>query len=68
MFQYKNKIVQEDLRQMTEEHLDWYQFDGKTILVTGATGMLATYISYFLLYLKEEKGIDLRLLALCRTK
>lgn len=68
MFEYKNKIVQEDLRQMAEEQLDWHQFDGKTILVTGATGMLATYISYFLLYLKEEKGIDLRLLALCRTK
>lgn len=68
MFEYKNKVVQEDLRLMAEEHLEWHQFDGKTILVTGATGMLATYISYFLLYLKEEKGIDLILLALCRTK
>ncbi len=68
MFEYKNKVVQEDLRLMAEEHLDWHQFDGKTILVTGATGMLATYISYFLLYLKEEKGIDLKLIALCRTK
>lgn len=61
-------VVQEDLKQMADEHLDWHQFDGKTILVTGATGMLATYISYFLLYLKTEKGVDLRLLALCRTK
>ena len=68
MFEYKNKIVQEDLRQMAEEQLDWHQFDGKTILVTGATGMLAAYISYFLLYLKEERGIALKLLALCRTK
>lgn len=68
MFEYKNKVVQEDMRLMAEEHLDWQLFDGKTILVTGATGMLATYISYFLLYLKEEKGIDLNLLALCRTK
>ncbi len=68
MFEYKNMVVQEDLKQMAEEHLDWHQFDGKTILVTGATGMLATYISYFLLYLKEEKGIDLKLIALCRTK
>lgn len=61
-------VVQEDLKLMADEHLDWHQFDGKTILVTGATGMLAAYISYFLLYLKEEKGIDLSLLALCRTK
>ena len=68
MFEYKNKIVQEDLRQMAEEQLDWHQVDGKTILVTGATGMLAAYISYFLLYLKEERGIALKLLALCRTK
>ena len=68
MFEYKNKVVQEDLRLMAEENLDWHLFDGKTILVTGATGMLATYISYFLLFLKQEKGIDLKLLALCRTK
>ena len=68
MFEHKNSIVQEDLRQIAEEHLDWHQFDGKTILVTGATGMLATYISYFLLYLKEKNRINLKLLALCRTK
>lgn len=68
MFEYKNKVVQEDMKLMAEEPLNWHQFDGKTILVTGATGMLATYISYFLLYLREEKGINLRLLALCRTK
>lgn len=68
MFEYKNKVVQEDMRRMAEEHLDWHQFNGKTILVTGATGMLATYISYFLLYLKEEKGINLNLIALCRSR
>ena len=68
MFEYKNMVVQEDLKLMADEHLDWHQFDGKTILVTGATGMLAAYISYFLLYLKEERGIALKLLALCRTK
>jgi nucleoside-diphosphate-sugar epimerase len=68
MFEYKNKVVQEDLKLMAEENLDWHLFDEKTILVTGATGMLASYISYFLLYLKEERGIDLKLLALCRTK
>ena len=68
MFEFKNKVVQEDLKLMAEENLDWHLFDGKTILVTGATGMLASYISYFLLYLKEERGIDLKLLALCRTK
>lgn len=68
MFGCNNKVVQEDMSQMAEEPLDWHQFDGKTILVTGATGMLATYISYFLLYLKEEKEIDLTLVALCRTK
>ena len=68
MFGYNNKVVQGDLKQMAEEPLDWQMFSGKTILVTGATGMLATYLSYFLLYLKEGKGIDLKLIALCRTK
>lgn len=65
---YINPIAQEDLSQIYNVDLNWNTFNNKTILVTGATGMLATYISYFLLYLKEEKRIDLRLIALCRTK
>lgn len=68
MVDYKNIIVQEDFGQIYNVDLDWKKFNNTTILITGAAGMLATYISYFLLYLKEEKGIDLRLLALCRTK
>lgn len=65
---YNNPIAQEDLSKIYNVDLDWNTFNNKTILVTGATGMLATIISYFLLYLKDEKGIDLKLLALCRTK
>ena len=65
---YINPIAQEDLSQIYNVDLNWNTFNNKTILVTGATGMLATYISYFLLYLKEENRIDLRLIALCRTK
>lgn len=68
MIDYKMNIVQEDLWQIYNANLDWKILNNKSLLITGATGMLATYISYFLLYLKEEKGIDLRLIALCRTK
>lgn len=65
---YYNKIVQKDLALVYQAELDWKIFDNKTIFITGATGMLAAYLSFFLLFLREEKNINLKLIALCRTK
>lgn len=65
---YYNKIVQKDLDLVYQAELDWKIFDNKTILITGATGMLAAYLSFFLLFLRKEKNINLKLIALCRTK
>lgn len=68
MFNYHNPIVQDDIKAMAVPTLPWDKFQYKTILVTGATGMLATYIIYLLIYLRKEKGISLQILALCRNK
>lgn len=68
MFGYTNNIVRKDLKQMADMPLEWHGLDGKTVLVTGATGMLATYITYLLCYLHEERNINVKVIALCRTK
>ena len=44
-------IIQEDLQMMSEAKLPWRELEGKTVLVTGATGMLASYVTWLLLYL-----------------
>ena len=61
-------IIQEDLQMMSEARLPWRELDGKTILVTGATGMLASYVTWLLLYINEHKDIKVSVVALCRNK
>ncbi len=62
------EIIIEDLRRMSEARLPWRELDGKTVLVTGATGMLASYVTWLLLYLHEHAGINVSVIALCRNR
>lgn len=67
MFGYSNDIVQNDLREITQVRFPWFDFEDKTILVTGANGMLATYMIYTFLYLMRKKGINIKVVALSRS-
>ena len=62
---YFHPIVQEDLRQMRQADLPWERLDGKTVLVTGAAGMLASYVTWLLLSLREQAGVRVSVIALC---
>lgn len=66
MVDYSHSIVQEDLLRMWQADLPWAQLDGKTVLVTGATGMLASYVCWLLLSLREQAGVRVSVIALCR--
>lgn len=63
----ESKVMMEDLQRMAQESLPWQQLDGKTVLVTGATGMLASYVTWLLLYLHEQRGVNVSVVALCRN-
>ncbi len=63
-----NTIIEEDVQKMTQAHLPWESLDGKTVLITGATGMLASYVTWLLLYLHRNRNVNVNVLALCRTK
>lgn len=64
----KREVVIEDLREMCEAELPWGELDGKTVLVTGATGMLASYVTWLLIHLHEREGIHVSVVALCRNR
>lgn len=61
-----NHILQEDARDILKQDISWEKFDGKRILVTGASGMLGSYISRTILQWKELSGNELELYALVR--
>lgn len=49
-----NTIIKEDIDNIIYADIDWHRFEGKTILVTGANGMLPSYIVLTLLRLNES--------------
>lgn len=63
-----HSIIEEDIRKICEETLPWEKLKEKTILVTGASGFLASYLVYTLLKLNEEYELNIKINALCRSK
>lgn len=49
-------------------NLPWNQLENKFCMVTGANGMIATYIIYLLMSLKRNMGINIHVVALSRNQ
>lgn len=63
-----NTIIEQDLQDiLSTAYVDWDRFRGKTVLVTGANGMLPAYLVYTLLYLNRTQQTNTRVLALVRN-
>ena len=51
-----NKIIQQDMEYMYQSQIElWELLRDKTVLITGAYGMLPSYMVYMLIYLNEKK-------------
>lgn len=48
-----NDIIWKDMQEIDQRGQNWHWLQNKTVVVTGAYGMLASYIVYFLIYLNE---------------
>lgn len=66
--QYK-KIVYADIKELlAKNRLDYQELKDRTVLVTGACGMLARFLVYTFMYLNQYKGMNITVLALARTQ
>lgn len=62
-----NRIVLEDMEAIYQCGLvNWERLHGKSVLVSGAYGMLASYMVYFLIFLNERHAADIQIFALGR--
>ncbi|TLX73963.1 NAD-dependent epimerase/dehydratase family protein [Labilibacter sediminis] len=68
MINYTNKVVQDDMNLLYDSFKQWSKLKGQTVLITGATGMLASYTSFILMYLNESYAMDINILLLVRNK
>jgi len=65
-----NPVIFNDMQEIHDAGIvDWHRFYGKTVLVTGAYGMLASYVVFMLVYLNEtQPGANIAILALGRRQ
>lgn len=64
----RHPIIEDDLRRIVSVPLPWQELSGKTILVSGAGGMLPAYLVETLLFLNEtEPGLKVNVVALVRN-
>ena len=68
MINYRHPQVQEDLKQLLEQNIPWHLLRDRAVLITGATGMLASYVGFTLLYLNEQLSLDITPIFLARNK
>lgn len=69
MFLYDKPVVREDMNDLiSRDYIPFEELRGKTVLVTGATGMLAYYFTLGLMHLNYEKDYGIRVIALVRNK
>ena len=60
--------MREDLQYITSADLPWQNFDGCTILVSGASGFLPFFMIETLLFLNDKFNINIKIIALVRNK
>ena len=66
---YKSRIVQNDLKEiLADDNVMWKKLKNSSVLVTGATGMLARYITYLLIYMNEQMDYNIKIYILVRNK
>lgn len=60
----RNSIIESDLKYITESDLPWEMFENKTVVISGASGFLPSYMVETLLYLNETKKLNIKVIGL----
>lgn len=63
-----NKVIEMDMQDIYSRDVDWKEFYNSHFLITGATGMLASYFTLFLIWLNENCDANIRITAIVRSR
>lgn len=64
----ENTLYQSDISQVSSLDIPWEELDGKSILITGATGMIASVIIDILMKRNRDCHQDIRIYAISRNE
>lgn len=62
-----NAVLREDLEMITGEDIKWDKLKGKSVLITGAGGMIGSYMLQTLALLNDQHDYGIRILAMLRN-
>lgn len=62
-----NRVLEDDLKTIIAEDLSWEKLKNKTVMITGASGMVGSYMLYVLLMLNDEKHYGIKVDAVMRN-
>lgn len=63
-----SRVIQHDLSEIVSRELPWERLFGSTFLVTGANGMLPSYVVYTLLSLNDRRDAGIKVVGLIRNE
>ena len=63
-----NEVLYEDVKNILHQDINWDMLKDSKVLVTGASGMLGSYIARTLVKLREEKEWKMDVYALVRNQ
>lgn len=63
-----SRIIEDDLKYITNYSLEWDKLRNKTVLITGASGLLPSYMVYTILYLNHKKAMNCNVIAWVRNR
>ncbi len=65
---WENRVIREDLEEIYERNINWERLRDKTIFITGAYGMLTSYLVFLCIYLNEMHHYNIRLILAVRSE
>lgn len=62
-----NEIILDDMNNVYKRNIDWNKFQNATVLITGINGLIASYITYMLLYLNDVRNSGIKVVGIARN-
>ncbi|MBQ8527254.1 MAG: NAD-dependent epimerase/dehydratase family protein [Lachnospiraceae bacterium] len=63
-----NHIIMEDLERIAAEPIEWDKLRGKSVLISGVNGLIASYIARMIFHLNDTQKMGIRLYGIARNE